>query len=68
MALNALARNRITYIVRGHAWRSRSMSSLAEAKGSLPLEGYRVLDMTRVLAGVSCFFALIWRTALRTTG
>lgn len=24
------------------------------AAGLLPLEGYRVLDMTRVLAGVSC--------------
>lgn len=30
-----------------------SASASASAQGSLPLEGYRVLDMTRVLAGVS---------------
>lgn len=29
--------------------------SVPAVKGSLPLEGYRVLDMTRVLAGVSTF-------------
>lgn len=31
----------------------RRMATSVEAAGSLPLEGYRVLDMTRVLAGVS---------------
>ncbi len=29
-----------------------SVSAAAAAPGSLPLDGYRVLDMTRVLAGV----------------
>lgn len=32
--------------------RGFSVSATASAPGSLPLEGYRVLDMTRVLAGV----------------
>lgn len=35
------------------ARRGMATTSAAEAPGSLPLEGYRVLDMTRVLAGVS---------------
>jgi succinate--hydroxymethylglutarate CoA-transferase len=29
-----------------------TVSAAVSAPGSLPLEGYRVLDMTRVLAGV----------------
>ncbi len=34
------------------AARPFSVSAAASAPGTLPLEGYRVLDMTRVLAGV----------------
>ena len=33
----------------------RSYSSAVTADGSLPLAGIRVLDMTRVLAGVSTY-------------
>jgi succinate--hydroxymethylglutarate CoA-transferase len=33
-------------------YRRFSASAVSSAPGSLPLEGYRVLDMTRVLAGV----------------
>lgn len=37
----------------------RSYSSAASVDGSLPLAGIRVLDMTRVLAGVSTSFAVL---------
>lgn len=39
-------------VARSHQAVFRRQSSTAT--GLLPLEGYRVLDMTRVLAGVSC--------------
>ena len=32
---------------------SRSFASIAQDDSKLPLKGYKVLDMTRVLAGVS---------------
>jgi hypothetical protein len=32
----------------------------AALDSALPLKGYRVLDMTRVLAGVSLYFKLLW--------
>lgn len=37
-----------------------SASAAVSAPGSLPLEGYRVLDMTRVLAGVRHALEAIW--------
>ena len=37
----------------GHYRRFHASSLAASTAGALPLEGYRVLDMTRVLAGVS---------------
>jgi hypothetical protein len=35
---------------------TRGLATATKAKEVLPLKGIKVLDMTRVLAGVSCFF------------
>lgn len=43
--------------VNKRSWRLYSSAAAKpNSAGALPLEGYRVLDMTRVLAGVSLFF------------
>lgn len=46
--------------VNQRSWRLYSSAAAKpNSAGALPLEGYRVLDMTRVLAGVSLFFFFI---------
>lgn len=46
--------------VNQRSWRLYSSAAAKpNSAGALPLEGYRVLDMTRVLAGVSLFFFIV---------
>lgn len=45
-----LPRNGLIYVASGR--RSLSTAAAQSIPGTLPLEGIRVLDMTRVLAGV----------------
>lgn len=49
---------RSTTYVGGSGFQLRRYSTPAPAPGVLPLEGIRVLDMTRVLAGVSTQLSL----------
>lgn len=49
----ALSRALLRTLPIQHGCYRRFSSPATDTPGSLPLEGYRVLDMTRVLAGVS---------------
>jgi succinate--hydroxymethylglutarate CoA-transferase len=52
------------YSLIGH--QRRSFTAAGAGDGTLPLEGFKVLDMTRVLAGVSLLKLFVNRFALNT--